>query len=302
MRGAAQGQARQAPPGDSARPPPLPQCATGPAPAPGQWRGGGRTPPQPAPIPARRWALGPPSCLPSQLALPPPSRGRKANAIALSQNGGRTAPACGTDSAVARTKRNGAATTPAGGQQASRAQSTSAPRRCASPALRSAEKPPELLRTWAEGLGAGRAGRLRGAVRQAVGQMRPSLATDGSDCCATLERHREMEAAPRVSAVPRGDWRRRRPRPSPGNPGQGGGAAPAPSGGSHVGAAAGINNPCREGCVRGGTQPSGLFTRPVLNRLKPVLLLRAGKGFRQAFLPPDEQRMRGKYVRRSWST
>lgn len=131
--------------------------------------------------PARRWALGPPSSLPSRLTTPPPSRGRKANAIALPQNGGRAAPACGTDSAAARTERNGAVTTLPEGQRAGRAHSTSAPRRCASPALRCAGKPPEILRTWAEGLGAGRAGRLRGAVLQAVRQMRPSRATDGSD-------------------------------------------------------------------------------------------------------------------------
>ncbi|XP_053801822.1 uncharacterized protein LOC128789678 [Vidua chalybeata] len=81
----------------------------------------------------------------------------------------------------------------------------------------------EVLRTWAVGLGAGRAGRLLCAARQmigeSVGQIRPPRATDGSDCCATPGLHREMEAAPRVSTAPRGDWRRRRPRPSPGNPG-----------------------------------------------------------------------------------
>nr|XP_054491339.1 uncharacterized protein LOC129121854 [Agelaius phoeniceus] len=124
-----------------------------------------------------------------------------------------------------RSERNGAATTPARVPRADRAHRTSAPHRTSSvsPALRSAGKPPELLQTWAVGLGAGRAGRLRGAARQtiggSVGQIRPPRATDDSECCATPALRREMEAAPRVSAAPRGHWRRRRPRPSPGNPG-----------------------------------------------------------------------------------
>lgn len=166
-----------------------------------------------------------------------------------------------------------------------------------------------LARPWAVGLGAGRAGQLRGAARQtlggSVGRIRPPRVTDGSDCCATPVLHREMEAAPRVSTAPRGHWRRRRPRPSPGNPGQGGGVAPAPLRWSRVGAAEGINGPGRrgprrEGCAEGETQHRGSSTRPVHNKLKPVPLLCAGKGLRQAFLATDKQRMTGgKYIRSS---
>lgn len=84
--------------------------------------------------------------------------------------------------------------------------------------------------------------------RSAVGQMRPPQATDDSDCCATPALHREMEAAPRVSAVPHRDWRRWRPRLSPGIPGQGGGAAPAPLSWEPCWGGRGINNPgCSEG-------------------------------------------------------
>lgn len=130
----------------------------------------------------------------------------------------------------------------------------------------------------------------------------------------TAAQHRRCAAKwrrPRASAPPRaaigGGGGHAPPR---GIQVRAGGGAAAPQLGAMLGRQQRVNNR-----VSGGPAPGklcrgvkynhrGSFTHPVHNTLKAVLLLCAGKGLHahQAFLGPDEQRMRGgKYVRSSFS-
>lgn len=237
--------------------PPLPQCATDPTPATGQWEGAGRTPPQPPPIGARCSALGP-AHLPPRPVSPAPAEPRKKSKRHRS----------GTKWRPRRTRlrhrpRRGPHGAEPSGDNAGRApagrlgtqQERPAPHTlcCASPALAVRGSP---QRFYEPGLWVSvqvepngfslRCGRRR---RSEAGRTRPARATDGSDCCATRAVHREMEAAPRVSAAPRGHWRRRRPRPSSGIPGRGRGRAGAPQLAAMMGRPAGKQG--RESCAEG---------------------------------------------------
>lgn len=303
VRGAAAGRARQAPPADSAppaaalrhRPRPRhgPMARRGPSTAPARANG------------SRRSALGPAQLPLIPLAPPPPSRGRKANAIAPPQNGGRGAPACGTDPAAAPAERNGAATTPAGGPRAGRAHSRSG-------APRAAHGPPRFPRAPLCGkapgaitnLGCGsRCRPSRTAARGGSGRRLGRRVLPRRQTAPNAAQHRRCAAKwrrPRASAPPRaaigGDAATPLPRES--RAGRGRGRSP----GGHVGAAA--RSKQGELCWGVKHKHRCSFAHPLHTTGWELChsCVRARARVRRFWVRMSKYNMRGgKYVKSSWS-